>query len=108
MQVAPVNRSKALMMKTRTPIKRYGGKRQRAGLVDKDYLAWIASQPCMVSGRRPTVHHVRRFGGYRDDRRTVPLAPEYHLYQHGPKTSIEALGVEEFERRYNVDLEAAI
>ena len=83
-------------------------KPRRGRVVDKAFLAWMAAQPCMISGRRATVHHVRRCGEPKDDRRTLPLAPEYHLIQHGPKTSIEALGKAKFEARYRVNLEAAI
>jgi hypothetical protein len=62
----------------------------------------------MIRGQGATVHHVRRFGEPKNDRRTVPLAPEYHLIQHGPRTSIEALGKAKFEALYGVDLEAKI
>jgi hypothetical protein len=62
----------------------------------------------MISGRPATCHHVRICGSARDDHRAIPLAPEYHLLQHGPKTSIEALGKAKFQERYGVDLEAAI
>jgi len=83
-------------------------KPRRGRVVDKDYLAYMAAQPCMISGRRATVHHVRRCGEPKNDRRTLPLAPEYHLIQHGPRTSIEALGKAKFEKRYGVDIEASI
>jgi hypothetical protein len=89
-------------------VKARRGKTRRGRGVDKDYLAWMARQPCMISGRRATVHHVRRCGEGKDDRRTLPLAPEYHLIQHRPRTSIEALGKRKFEARYSVDLEASI
>jgi hypothetical protein len=62
----------------------------------------------MISGKPATVHHYRFCGSPKDDRRTLPLAPEYHQIQAGPKTSIEALGKKKFEKRYRVDLEAAI
>ena len=63
----------------------------------------------MISGKKPvTVHHVRQYGSPKNDRRTVPLLPEYHLIQWGPKTSIEALGKKKFQEKYGVDLEAAI
>lgn len=81
---------------------------RRGRVVDTVYLAWIAQQPCLISGRRATVHHVRRYGEPKDDRRTLPLAPEYHMIQNGPRTSIEALGKAKFEARYGVNLEASI
>jgi hypothetical protein len=34
--------------------------------------------------------------------------PSTTFYQRGPRTSIQAIGKEEFERRFGVDLEAAI
>ena len=81
---------------------------RRGRIVDKAYLAWIASLPCLVSGKRATVHHVRRYGEPKDDRRTVPLAPEYHMIGYGSRTSIEALGKKKFEARHGIDLEPAI
>ena len=90
----------------RVKARRSGVRRSR--VVDKDYLAWMAAQGCMISGKRATVHHVRRCGEQKDDRRTLPLAPEYHMIQNGPRTSIEALGKAKFEARYGVDLEASI
>jgi len=92
----------------RVPVKKRRGKPRRGRVVDKEYLAWIAQQPCMISGKPATVHHVRFCGSPKNDRRTLPLAPEYHQIQNGPYTSIEALGKKKFEARYGVDLEAAI
>ena len=92
----------------RVKVKPKRSKPRRGRVVDKASLAWMASQPCMISGRRATVHHVRRFGEPKKDRRTLPLAPEYHMIQHGPRTSIEGLGKAKFEARYGVDLEASI
>jgi hypothetical protein len=62
----------------------------------------------MISGRAATIHHVRICGGRRDDHRILPLAPEYHLIQHGPRTSIEALGKRKFEERYGVNIEERV
>jgi hypothetical protein len=89
-------------------VKAKRGKPRRGRLTDKAYLAWMAKQACMISGARATVHHVRRYGEPKNDKRTLPLAPEYHMIQNGPRTSIEALGKAKFEARYGVDLEAAI
>ncbi len=61
----------------------------------------------MISGRRATVHHVRFCGSPKDDRRTLPLAPEYHLHDFGME-SIERLGKAKFEALHGVDLEASI
>ena len=49
-----------------------------------------------------------RFGEPKDDRRTVPLPEAWHMIGCGSRSAVEALGKEEFERRYGVDLEAAI
>lgn len=54
-----------------------------------------------------TVHHVRRFGEQKDDRRTVPLMPEYHLHDCG-LWSVERLGKGKFEKLFGVSLEGAI
>ena len=40
----------------------------------------------------------------RSHRLVVPLAPEYHLIQHGPKSSVEALGHRGFFITYGIDL----
>lgn len=53
------------------------------------------------------MHHVRKCGSPKDDRRTLPLAPEYHLHDFGPE-SIERLGKAKFEALHGVNLEAAI
>lgn len=83
--------------------------RPRKGRVhDKPFLKWMAAQFCLVSGHRGvTVHHVRRYGEPKSDRRTVPLIAEFHLYEYG-RYSIERLGKERFEAYHSVDLEAAI
>lgn len=62
----------------------------------------------MVSGKPATIHHVKKCGGRRDDHRILPLAPEYHLIQHGPRTAIEAIGKRAFELRHGVDIEAKV
>lgn len=82
---------------------------RRGRLVDAGYMAWLATQPPLVPGPgRMTIHHVRRYGEQKNDRRTVPLPASLHLIQDGPYTSIEALGKRKFEVMYGVDLEAAI
>ncbi len=82
-------------------------KPRRGRVIDKAYLAWIAAQGCCISGRPATVHHVRQFGSPRDDTRTIPLAPEFHLIQCG-RYSIEALGKKNFEAHHDVDIEALV
>lgn len=75
-------------------------------------MARVAELPCLVSGRQPvTLHHVTahadRMGRFtKTDRLVVPLAPEYHLIQHGPKISVEALGHRGFYQEWGIDLYA--
>jgi len=63
------------------------------------------------AGFRPgriTIHHVRRFGEPKNDRRTVPLPSSLHSIQENARTSVEALGREGFQAYHQVDFEAAI
>lgn len=70
----------------------------------------VAQLPCLVSGKRPvTLHHVTgyadRMGRFsRSHMLVVPLAPEYHLIQHGPRMSVEALGHQGFYHEWGIDL----
>lgn len=68
----------------------------------------VAALGCLISGKPATLHHVSATieGGRiaRSHKRVVPLAPEYHLIQHGPKTSVEALGHRGFWLTYGTDL----
>lgn len=82
-------------------------KPRRGRIVDRDYLAFIAAQPCLISGEPATIHHVRSMGSPKDDTRTIPLAPRYHMIQWGPE-SIEALGKKRFQERHGVNIEEAI
>lgn len=82
----------------------------KATALEKRHMEWVAEQPCLVSGKRPvTLHHVTgyadRMGRFsRSHRLVVPLAPEYHLIQHGPKMSVEALGHRGFFQEWGIDL----
>lgn len=98
------------MKRSRVRPKRPGPPR-RGRVVDLDYMAWLHRQPCLISGRHGvTVHHVREFGSQKNDRRTLPLIPLYHLIQADPhqKESIEALGKKQWQEKHDVDIEAAI
>jgi len=70
----------------------------------------VSQLPCLVSGQTPvTLHHVTgyadRMGRFsRSHRLIVPLAPEYHLIQHGPYGSVEALGHRGFYQEWGIDL----
>lgn len=104
---------------TRTAIVRKKGlrpvsdKRKRArrkkGSIEEFHMARVAAMHCLVSGKLGvTVHHVTAsiHGGRiaRSDRRIVPLLAEYHLIQHGPRLSVEALGHGGFYREHGIDL----
>jgi hypothetical protein len=105
---SPLKRASKPIQRTQVK-KRRSGPPRRGRRVDRDYMAWLATQPPLVSGPgRITIHHVRRFGEQKDDRRTVPLPASLHLIQDGPHSSIEALGKRAFQQRYGVDLEVAI
>lgn len=73
------------------------------------HFARVAKLPCLVSGERPvTIHHVTAsiHGGRitRSHKRIVPLAARFHLIQHGPTESVEALGHPGFYRVHGIDL----
>jgi len=76
----------------------------------KRHMARVADLPCLVSGKTPvTIHHCTAYADRpgrfaRSDWLVVPLAPEYHLIQFGPKTSVEALGHQGFFEAYGIDL----
>ena len=76
---------------------------------EKLHMDRVAGMPCLVSGRHPvTLHHVSAsiHGGRiaRSHSLVVPLAPEYHLIQHGPHFSVESLGHGGFYRTHGIDL----
>ena len=103
------------VLRRKTTLKRRAPPRKRSRLRrgrvhDRKYLAWLAAQPCLVTARRPvTVHHVRRFGEPKHDRRTLPLVPELHQLQNEIKgiPCIER-GKAIFEEFWGVNIEAAI
>lgn len=73
------------------------------------HMGRIAGLPCLVSGRHPvTLHHPTAsiHGGRvaRSHSLVVPLAPEYHLIQHGPHYSVEAIGHGGFHAVWGIDL----
>ena len=77
---------------------------------ERAHMDWVASLPCLVcKDYGVTLHHVtgyaRKAGRItRSHRLVVPLKPEYHLIQHGPKMSVEALGHQGFFREWGLDL----
>ena len=78
---------------------------------EKRHMSRIAALGCLISGQPATLHHPSAYADRmgrvgRSHRLVVPLAPEYHLIQHGPRMSVEALGHRGFYREWGVDLMA--
>lgn len=76
---------------------------------EKRHMDRVAALGCLVTGRPATLHHVSGYADRmgrisRSHQRVVPLAPEYHLIQHGPRWSVEALGHRGFFRVHGIDL----
>jgi hypothetical protein len=71
---------------------------------------WVASLPCLVTGEHGvTLHHVTGYADNagrfsRSDWLVVPLSAPFHLIQHGPRWSVEALGHRGFFRVHGIDL----
>jgi len=108
------------MVKRSAPIKRTALKRstkpipkkrksvRRGRVVDRDFLAWLHTQPGVVfGGRTHSVHHVREFGSPKHDRRTLPLEFGYHQIHEGPD-SIESMGKQKWQEKHGVDIEGEI
>lgn len=120
------------MKRTRINRKRPGPPR-RGRVVDPEFVAWVAeNHKCVIDERalttatlsatlrsmageqatpdpccgRLTIHHVRRYGEPKSDRRILLLCQGHHLHAWSA-TSIEH-GKEQFEQIYGVDIEARI
>ena len=51
--------------------------------MDRERLAWMALQPCWITGEIPaTVHHLRFCGSPKDDTRILPLVARLHMLTH--------------------------
>jgi len=51
---------------------------------EREHLAWVASQPCIICGKPPPseCHHVRTVSNRkRDHTRVLPLCPDHHRGQ---------------------------
>lgn len=79
---------------------------------ERQHHAMVAELPCLVCQSWPVdVHHVI---GYADRMgrapkrhdRVVPLCKPHHDIQHGPRTSVHALGHRGFFETYGLDLMA--
>lgn len=77
---------------------------------ERRHMDRVAGLPCLVSGQRPvTLHHVTGYADKpgrfaRSHRLIVPLLARYHLIQHGPRESVEALGHRGFFLLHGIDL----
>lgn len=81
-----------------------------ANAAERRHFQRISEMPCLVCNRWPVdVHHVI---GYADRMgrapkrhdRVTPLCKEHHDVQHGPLTSVHALGHRGFYEAYQIDL----
>lgn len=81
--------------------------RKRETGKDVAYMAWVASLPCIVSGRTEGVqaHHVKvgenRLGKRPYDRRTVPLHVALHLDTY--PGALHAIGEKQFWNAHGLD-----
>lgn len=101
-------------MNRRAWIRKIRSKPRRGRIRDKHYLAWIHTQPCIVSGMihiersaHVEAHHVRRHGEQKNDYRTVPLLARFHRLTSGGELTVEH-GKQRFEQAYGVNIEAEI
>lgn len=102
---------RAVPFKPATRIKRFRTKPRRGRVRDKEFLAFMATLPCLVTNEVPaTTHHVRFMGSPKDDRRTIRLVARLHLLtcETPGAPCIERIGKEAFEKRYGIDIESAI
>lgn len=100
-------------LQAKTPLKRTAMKRKsrssyKPALI-RFHMNRVAALGCLVCGEAATLHHVTSTGnGSRDvtrsDKLIVPLAPGFHLIQHGPHDSVEAIGHAGFKRVHGIDL----
>lgn len=75
---------------------------------ERRHMDRVAGLGCLVCGGPATLHHVTgyadRMGRFaRSHRWIVPLAPQYHLIQHG-SLSVEALGHRGFFLTHGINL----
>ena len=71
---------------------------------DAEYLGFVASFPCLVCGRKASVHHEppKSHAGEWHDHKTVPLCWIHHD-RHSPQGR-HALGLEKFQNRFGLNL----
>lgn len=76
---------------------------------ERAHWSRVAALGCLVSGEPATLHHPTAWGDRRgrlarEHSLVVPLAPRFHLIQHGPRESVEALGHQGFYATYGICL----
>ena len=75
--------------------------RRDSKIICKEYLDFVRSKPCCVSGEGPVdVHHLIAQGwrqAKRNDFTCVPLTRLKH-------SEVEQIGARKFEKKYNIDL----
>jgi hypothetical protein len=77
---------------------------------EKKHYAKIAQLGCSLCrhlgyGETPAeIHHIRRFGGKRENAEVIGLCPQHHRFDDG----IHGLGRKGFEARYGLDEQALL
>ena len=72
-----------------------------------DRMARLGCIICHINGNYGVpaeIHHVRRFGGKRENAKCIPLCPEHHR----GNTGVHGFGVKRFEREYGVSCQELI
>ena len=107
-----IRRSKPLKRAARVRPVRSGGPR-RGRVVDRGFMEACRAGGCLIAGKRHhrclapmTFHHIREFGGPKDDTWGVGLCAAAHLVTFNSRDSIEALGKPKFEEYWGVNLVA--
>jgi len=93
------------MLARKSPMK--VSRRKAPTAAERRHIARIAAHGCLVCGDPATVHHVTSDGFKRITRtheRIAPLCPPHHMYQFGPRESVEALGHAGFREVHGIDL----
>ncbi len=63
--------------------------------VNKDYLAYISKQPCLICGKTAEPHHWKSRGSGGSDLLCVPLCREHH-------GEVEQIGTSTFSIKYDI------
>ena len=73
--------------------------------INKHYLVWIRTLPCLISGGQSEPSHTQTkgrgiMGSKVSDKRAIPLSHELHMEYHNGRDS--------FAKKYNLDYEMII